>query len=152
MAMPKFLIENPFLNGTAGGIDSLDLTTNPPTRSTSFATASGANFMTFGPDGCIYAAQGTTVFRITDTSGSCSYGTTLGTPTLVLAPTSVSPNPPQGTSQTFNATLHYAAASANIPVYFTVTGVNPRLASSTRTLAGRRRSPTPPWSRGRTRS
>ena len=26
-----FLIENPFLNGTAGGIDSLDLTTSPPT-------------------------------------------------------------------------------------------------------------------------
>ena len=104
-----FLIENPFLNGTAGGIDSLDLTTTPPTRSTTFATASGANFMTFGPDGCIYAAQGTTVFRVTDTSGDCSYGTTtLGTPTLVLSPTSVSPNPSQGTAQTFNATIHYA--------------------------------------------
>ena len=25
-----FLIENPFLNGTAGGIDSLDLTATPP--------------------------------------------------------------------------------------------------------------------------
>ena len=66
-----FLIENPLLNGTAGGIDSLDLTTTPPTRSTTFATASGANFMTFGPDGCIYAAQGTTVFRVTDTSSNC---------------------------------------------------------------------------------
>ena len=103
-----FLIENPFLNGTAGGIDSLDLTTTPPTRSTSFATALGANFMTFGPDGCLYVAQGTTVFRVTDTSGGCSYGTTLGTPTLVLSPTSVSPNPSQGTAQTFNATIHYA--------------------------------------------
>ena len=121
-----FLIENPYLNGTAGGIDSLDLTTTPPTRSTSFATASGANFMTFGPDGCLYAAQGTTVFRVTDTSGGCSYGTTLGTPTLVLSPTSVSPNPLQGTSQTFNATIHYASATAGTPVLFTVTGANPQ--------------------------
>ena len=121
-----FLIENPFLNGTAGGIDSLDLTTTPPTRSTTFATASGANFMTFGPDGCLYAAQGTTVFRVTDTSGGCSYGTTLGTPTLVLSPTSVSPNPSQGTSQTFNATIHYATATAGTPVLFTVNGANPQ--------------------------
>ena len=67
-----FLIENPYLNGTAGGIDSLDLTTTPPTRSTSFATALGANFMTFGPDGCLYVSQGTTVFRVTDTSGGCT--------------------------------------------------------------------------------
>jgi kumamolisin len=119
-----FLIENPFLNGTAGGIDSPDLTTSPPTRSTSFATALGANFMTFGPDGCIYAAQGTTVFRVTDTSGGCNYGTTLGTPSLVLSPTSVSPNPLQGTSQTFNATIHYGTATAGTPVLFTVAGVN----------------------------
>ena len=83
--------------------------------------------MTFGPDGCIYAAQGTTVFRVTDTSGGCSYGTTLGTPTLVLSPTSVSPNPSQGTSQTFNAAIHYATASANIPVVFTITGANPQI-------------------------
>ncbi len=122
-----FLIENPYLNGTAAGIDSLDLTTTPPTRGTTFATASGANFMTLGPDGCLYVSQGTTVFRVTDTSGGCSYGgAALSSPALVLSPTSVSPNPLQGTAQTFNATIHYGTATAGTPVLFTVNGANPQ--------------------------
>src|SRR5208283_4817112 len=122
------LIETPFTasTGTPLGIKNVDLTTSPPTIGTSFSTAGGANFMTFGPDGCVYAAQGTTVFRITDTSGGCSYGTTLGTPSLVVSPTSVSPNPLQGTSQTFNATIHYGTATAGTPVLFTVNGANPQ--------------------------
>ncbi len=122
-----FLIATPFVNNAVVGIDNVDLTTSPPTLGTSFATTSGANFMTFGPDGCIYAAQGTTVFKITDTSGGCSYGgTSLASPTLVLSPTAVSPNPAQGTSQTFDAMLHYANAPAGTQVAFTVSGANPQ--------------------------
>ena len=61
-----FLIANPFVNNVSLGIDNVDLTTNPPTLGTLFAKNGGANYMTFGPDGCIYAAQLTTVFKITD--------------------------------------------------------------------------------------
>ena len=45
----------------------------------------------------------------------------------MLSPTSVSPNPAQGTSQTFNATIHYATAPAGTQVVFNVTGANPQI-------------------------
>ena len=102
------------------GINNVDLTTSPPSIGTSFMQQVGASFMVFGPDGCIYTSQLNTVYRITDTSGGCSYGTSLSSPTLVLSPTSVSPNPAQGTSQTFNATLHYASPLAGEQVVFNV--------------------------------
>jgi hypothetical protein len=87
--------------------------------------------MTFGPDGCIYAAAGTTVFRITDSGGGCSYGgAALSSPTLVLSPTAVSPNPLQGTSQTFNAAIHYANAPTGTQVLFSVTGANPQVGTA----------------------
>lgn len=91
-----------------------------------FAKNSGANFMTFGPDGCIYAAQLTAVFKITAADGSCNYTSSLASPTLVLSPTSVSPNPAQGTSQTFDAMVHYASAPAGTQVVFSISGANPQ--------------------------
>ena len=122
-----FLIATPYVNDAVFGIDNVDLTTSPPALGTSFTTGVGANFMTFGPDGCIYAAQGTTVFRITNTSGGCSYGgAALASPTLVLSPTSVSPNPAQGTQQTFSAMLHYANAPAGTSISFVISGANPQ--------------------------
>ena len=44
----------------------------------------------------------------------------------MLSPTSVSPNPVKGTSQTFDATLHYATAPAGTQIVFSVTGANPQ--------------------------
>ena len=120
------LIANPFVNNATIGINNVDLTTSPPSIGTSFMQKVGANFMTFGPDGCIYTSQLNTVYRITDTNGGCSYATTLSSPTLVLSPTSVSPNPAQGTSQTFNAMLHYASPLAGEQVVFNVSGANPQ--------------------------
>ena len=120
------LIANPFVNNAVIGINNVDLTTSPPSVGTSFMQKFGANFMVFGPDGCIYTSQLNTVYRITDTSGGCSYATTLSSPTLVLSPTSVSPNPAQGTSQTFNAALHYATAPPGTQILFAVTGANPQ--------------------------
>ena len=121
-----FLIANPFVNNASLGIDNVDLTTNPPTLGTLFAKNGGANFMTFGPDGCIYASQLATVFKITAADGSCNYASSLASPTLVLSPTSVSPNPAQGTSQTFNAMLHYVSAPAGTQIRFNVAGANPQ--------------------------
>ena len=120
------LIETPFEvpSGKQLGIKNMDLTTTPPTIGTSFSTASGFNFMTFGPDGCLYGSLQTTVYRITDTSGGCNYGSNLDSPTLVLSPTSVSPNPAQGTSQSFKATFHYVDIADGTPVVMNVSGAN----------------------------
>ncbi len=93
---------------------------------TSFVTGSGANYMAFGPDGCIYTSQLNTVYRITDTSGACSYGSKLASPALVLSPTSVSPNPAQGTSQTFTADHSLCESLAGTQVVFNVAGANPQ--------------------------
>ena len=114
-----FLIATPFVNDAVFGLDNIDLTTSPLTLGTSLSTKSGANYLTFGPDGCIYGSQAATVFKITDAAGDCDYGAALGSPTLVLSPASVSPNPAQGTSQTFDATLHYASPLAGTQVVST---------------------------------
>ena len=121
-----FLIANPFVNNASLGIDNVDLTTNPPTPGTVFAKNGAANFMTFGPDGCIYGSHLDTVFKITAADGSCNYASSLASPTLVLSPTSVSPNPAQGTSQTFDAMIHYASVSAGTQVVFSISGANPQ--------------------------
>jgi hypothetical protein len=122
-----FLIENPFAvpSGTNLGIQSIDLTTNPPSSATTFTTsAAGANALTFGPDGCLYVAQETTVYRISDPSGGCSYASAIGAPTLTLSPAVVSPNPAQGTSQTFDATLHYTSVPDGTPIFLNISGAN----------------------------
>src|SRR5580704_13490805 len=121
-----FLIANPFVNNASLGIDNVDLTTNPPTPGTVFAKNGASNFMTFGPDGCIYGSHLDTVFKITAADGSCNYASSLASPTLVLSPTSVSPNPAQGTSQTFDAMIHYASVSAGTQVVFNISGANPQ--------------------------
>ena len=86
-----FLIATPFVNDAVFGLDDIDLTTSPLSLGTSLSTKSGANYLTFGPDGCIYGSEAATVFKITDTAGDCTYAAALGSPTLVLSPTSVSP-------------------------------------------------------------
>jgi len=133
-----FLIATPVDAATNSivGINNVDLTTSPLTLGTSLATKSGANYLTFGPDGCIYGSQGPTVFKITDTAGDCTYAAALGSPTLVLSPTSVSPNPAQGTSQTFVATLHYANPLAGAQVVFNVSGANPQTQLVTTNASG----------------
>jgi hypothetical protein len=122
-----YLIATPFANGSIVGINSVDLTTSPLTTATALTTQMGANYLTIGTDGCIYGSQGPTVFRITDTAGDCTYTSALGSPTIVLTPTSVSPNPAQGTSQTFNAAIHYATPPAGTQVLFSVAGANPQV-------------------------
>ena len=124
-----FVIANPFVSGQTIGINNVDLTQSPPSISTSFVQKVGANFMVFGPDGCIYTSQLNTVFKITDTSGGCTYAPKLASPTLALSPVSVSPNPAQGTSQTFNASLHNASPLAGRQVVFSIDGANAQTAA-----------------------
>ena len=122
-----YLIGTPFVNDATVGINEIDLTSSPPTLATGLTTKAGANFLTIGTDGCIYGSQGPTVFRITDTAGDCTYASALSSPSIALTPTSVSPNPAKGTSQTFNASIHYATPPTGTQVLFTVTGANPQV-------------------------
>ncbi|MGH7778984.1 MAG: hypothetical protein ACREQR_04060 [Candidatus Binataceae bacterium] len=64
------------------------------------------------------------MFKITDASGGCNYAAANPAASLVLSPSSVSPNPAQGTSQSFIASFHYITVPAGTPIKFVVTGAN----------------------------
>ena len=125
----QYLFLNPFdpTTQTSLGIGTADLTTNPPRTGVTLATGSGAGNLITGPDGCVYAAAGDGVFKITDATGACNYAAPSQPPSLVLAPPTVAPNPAQGTSQTLTASFHYVNAPAGTPVFFRITGANPRI-------------------------
>ncbi len=110
----------------AGGVQTLDLTSSAPTPAVQLTTNefSGLANAAVGPDGCLYVAGGPTVSRITNVDGSCGFGPAAQPPAITLTPAEVSPNPLQGGSQDFTATLHYVASPAGTPVNFDVTGVN----------------------------
>jgi len=131
-----YLIGTPFVDDATVGLNEVDLTTSPPTLATGLTTKAGANYLTIGTDGCIYGSQGPTVFRITDTAGDCTYSSALASPSIALTPTSVSPNPAKGTSQTFNASIHYATPPAGTPIVFSVAGANPQVQQVTANASG----------------
>ena len=123
------LFLNPFDadSNTSLGIGTTDLTTSPPSAGVILATTNGANNLVRGPDGCVYAAQGDGVFKITDAKGTCNYAAPTQPPALVLAPPAISPNPAQGELQTFGASFHYTKAPLGTPVLFQVAGANPQV-------------------------
>src|SRR6202040_3736633 len=65
-----------------------------------------------------------TILKLTPNSGGCGFNPTNPSPTLVLTPSTVSPNPSQGSSQTFTATFKNVTAPAGTPVYFQIIGAN----------------------------
>lgn len=105
-----------------GDLQITDLTQMPPT-STVVARDLGGG--TIGPDGCLYAPSPTTVYRLTDPSGGCSFQPGAALPSLGLTPAAFSPDPAQGSTQTFTATFRNLAVPEGTPVFFTVTGANP---------------------------
>ncbi len=126
-----FLIFNYAANGSVpGGIGIADLTTNPASISTilvSNGVVNDNNLAVNPTDGCVYAALGSAVFKITDAGGACNYTAAQPSPAIALTPTTVSPSPAQGTSQTFTAALHYVTAPEGVPVFFQVSGANPQV-------------------------
>ena len=138
----QYLFLNPFdaTTQTSLGIGTADLTTNPPRAGITLATGSGAGNLITGPDGCVYAAAGDGVFKITDAHGACNYAAPSQPPSLVLAPPTVSPNPAQGTSQTLTASFHYTARTAGTPIFFRVSGANPQLKMVRSDASGQARS------------
>jgi hypothetical protein len=130
------LIGSPFVNDAGTGINNIDLTTNPLTLGNYFVTMAGSNNLAFGPNGCIYATTLTTVYKITDTAGNCDYASALASPTIVLSPTSVSPNPAKGTAQAFTASIHYVTAAAGTQVTFSVAGANAQVMQAVTNASG----------------
>ena len=101
-----------------------DLTSSTPTIGAPIIANGGANRLITGPDGCIYAGQGTTVWKITDTSGACNYTMPSPGPSLSLTPATLSSVAAQGHAVTLNATIHNATAPDGTSVLLTVTGAN----------------------------
>ena len=77
-----------------------------------------------GPDGCLYLTHYDTVYRLTNADGSCTYSPTSPAPSINLTPASVSPNPAQGATQSFTATVHNVSPLAGVAVNFLISGAN----------------------------
>ena len=116
-----------FVNRNDGVLSKLDLTQDPPVLSDAFTGGSRGDFVAVGPDGCTYATQTDSILRVTNADGSCPFAATNAIPTLSLSPVAVSPNPKQGSSQTFTATLRNATAPPGTPVTLLVAGAHQRI-------------------------
>ena len=103
-------------------LELVDITTSPFTTTVLANGSLGTG--TIGPDGCLYAEASDTIFKLAPTSGGCSFVPSNPSSSLVLSPSTVSPNPAQGTSQSFTATFKNTTVPAGTPVLFTINGVN----------------------------
>lgn len=109
----------------AGVLQEIDITVSPPVVLTTIANGDiGAGII--GPDGCFYNGTFGTVFRIGNSSGNCGFTPTNPVPSISLTPATVAPDPLQGSTQMFTATLSNVAAPAGLPVFFFVDGANPQ--------------------------
>jgi kumamolisin len=109
-----------------GTLETVDITTSPPTVATVLANGDiGAGIV--GPDGCFYVGAHHLVYKIAPAAAPCTLTPAVTAPSLALAPASVSPNPAQGTAQTFTATLAHASTLSGVPVTFQVAGANPQI-------------------------
>jgi hypothetical protein len=97
-----------------------------PTAATVLATGSPGVGVT-GPDGCLYSAHYDTVYRLAPSTGSCSFVPTSPAPSIGLVPGTISPNPEQGGSQTFSATLKNVSTLSGVPVFFLIGGANAQI-------------------------
>jgi len=135
----KYLIFGTAIGTLSEAVAALDLTTSTPSTGAVLMNSGlspAAENATFGPDGCLYIASGNEVLRISNPDGTCGFASSLSAPSIVLTPPTVSPNPAQGTTQTFTTTFHYAGATAGIPVDFDVTGANPQSQEVTANASG----------------
>jgi streptogramin lyase len=62
-----------FVAGPDGIINEIDQTTRPPTVTAVFTGGTRTDGMLVGPDRCLYVTQSTTIDRLTNADGSCSF-------------------------------------------------------------------------------
>lgn len=108
--------------GTDNKLKLADITVSPPTFTE--LTQSGISSGTIGPDGCLYPADSTTVYKLTPASGICGFTPTSAAPSLRLTPAAVAPSPAQGTTLTFTAQFANLSVPVNTPVVFSSYGSN----------------------------
>ena len=108
-----------------------NLSAAAPTQTDIFSGGSRGDFVTVGPDGCIYATQTDRIIRLTQADGTCNLAQTGVRPQLGLSPTAVAGSLPQGSSQTFTATLVHTNAPAGTIVHYAVLGANSTIGLTT---------------------
>ena len=62
-----------FVAGPDGTINEIDQTTTPPTVTAIITGGTRTDGMIVGPDGCLYATQSTSIEKLTNADGSCSF-------------------------------------------------------------------------------
>jgi hypothetical protein len=105
----------------AGSLSEVPIAT--PSAAVVLATGSPGVGVT-GPDGCLYSEHYDTVYRLAPSSGNCTFAPTSPAASIKLSPATVAPNPVQGGTQSFTATLHNVSPLSGVPVFFAVTGAN----------------------------
>ena len=111
------------VNSNDGDVIKIDQTTSPATLTTIYSGGSRGDFVTVGPDGCMYATQTDRIIRITNADGSCDFQPASVNPQLHLA-ANFSGQPQQGGTASFTATVQNLASPAGTPVELAVNGVN----------------------------
>ncbi|MGH7185992.1 MAG: hypothetical protein ACREIB_06935, partial [Pseudomonadota bacterium] len=114
------------------GLERVDITTNPPTKTLLAKNLGGGEI---GPDGCLYSPIEGVVYRLTDPAGGCSFNPISASPTLTLAASIA--NPAQGMQQTLTARFLNLAVPADTPVFLAVTGANPQFRLARTDASGR---------------
>jgi kumamolisin len=120
------LAAGPGADGFPLGIRTFDVSETPATATSLEVENAYANVQILGPDHCMYASMAVAVYKITNADGTCPLRS--GQPLLALSPAVVTPDPIQGSSVTFSATLHNASVAAGTPVHFQVSGANEQVA------------------------
>ncbi|MGE0825074.1 MAG: protease pro-enzyme activation domain-containing protein [Candidatus Binatia bacterium] len=113
------------VENNVGRLKLTDITTNPPTVLATMTEGTGGGVI--GPDGCLYMPNSNVLHKLTDPTGGCSFLPTNAKPAISLTPTAVSPDPAQGTEQSFTATFRNISVPVDTPVLFRVAGANPRV-------------------------
>lgn len=110
--------------GDSNGIERVDVTTNPVTKTVLIASGSVGSG-TIGPDGCLYTSGSDTVYKLSASDGSCGFSPTNPGPRLALTPGTVTPA--QGGAQTLTAKFESVSVPAGTHVLFAIIGANPQL-------------------------
>ncbi len=124
-----------FGNRNDGKITKVDLTKNPVELRDIVTGGTRGDFSAVGPDGCLYATQSTTVAKVTNADGTCSFAPTTAVPILGLAPATQTAH--VGTAVTLTATLTNVTTGSGHLVTFTVTGANPKVGTATTDSSGK---------------
>src|SRR5207253_815012 len=80
-----------FTNDNDGTVVKIDQVPSPPVKTTIVSGGTRGDFVTVGPDGCLYATQSRTIERVTSADGTCPWTAAPVIPQLFLRPSGVAP-------------------------------------------------------------